>query len=93
VARATGIAENTVRAGLRELAAGQTLEIGRVRRAGGGRPPLSATDPTLVEDLERLVDGDSRGDPELPLRWTAKSARRLAEGLREQALLAQERAA
>jgi transposase len=83
VARATGIAENTVRAGLRELESGETLEPGRVRRPGGGRRPLTASDPTLVEDLERLVDGDSRGDPELPLRWTAKSVRKLADGLRE----------
>jgi transposase len=83
VARATGIAEHTVRAGLRELESGETLERGRVRRPGGGRRPLSASDPTLVKDLERLADGDSRGDPELPLRWTAKSVRRLADGLRE----------
>ncbi|MEK7426579.1 MAG: ISAzo13 family transposase [Actinomycetota bacterium] len=82
VVRATGMAENTVRAGLRELEAGHTLEPGRVRRRGGGRKPLSETDPTLVQDLERLVDPDSRGDPELPLRWTAKSVRRLAEALR-----------
>jgi hypothetical protein len=81
VARATGIAENTVRAGLRELDSGERLEPGRVRRPGGGRRPLSASDPTLVEDLERLVDGGSRGDPELPLRWTAKSVRRLSDGL------------
>src|SRR3990170_3308360 len=68
VVRATGMAENTVRAGLRELEAGHTLEPGRVRRRGGGRKPLSETDPTLVRDLERLVDPDSRGDPARPLR-------------------------
>ncbi len=38
VVRATGMAENTVRAGLRELE-GETLEPGRVRRRGGGRKP------------------------------------------------------
>ncbi|MBA3420864.1 MAG: ISAzo13 family transposase [Thermoleophilaceae bacterium] len=81
VVRATGMAENTVRAGLRELE-GETLEPGRVRRRGGGRKPLSETDPSLVEDLERLVDPDSRGDPQQPLRWTAKSVRKLAEALR-----------
>ena len=82
VVRATGMAENTVRAGVRELERGETLELGRVRRRGGGRKPLSETDPSLVEDLERLVDPDSRGDPEQPLRWTAKSVRKLAEALR-----------
>ncbi len=84
VVRATGMAENTVRAGLRELERGEPLEPGRVRRRGGGRKPLSQSDPTLVGDLERLVDPDSRGDPEQPLRWTAKSVRKLAEALRGQ---------
>jgi len=82
VARATGIAENTIRAGLAELECGHALEPGRVRRRGGGRRPLAETDPTLVSDLERLVDADSRGDPEQPLRWTAKSVRKLADALR-----------
>ena len=83
VARATGISESTIRKGLRELDSGERLESGRVRRPGGGRRRLVDKDPTLREDLERLVADDSRGDPERPLRWTAKSVRTLAEGLRE----------
>ena len=80
-ARATGMAVETIRKGIRELDSGETLEPGRVRRPGGGRKPLAGSDPTLLRDLERLVDGASRGDPELPLRWTSKSVRKLAEGL------------
>jgi transposase len=83
VARATGIAENTIRRGVRELELGERLAVGRVRRPGGGRKRLTDADPTLLEDLERLVEGETRGDPELALRWTAKSVRNLAEGLRE----------
>jgi hypothetical protein len=82
VVRATGISESTVLRGLSELGSGEPLEAGRIRRPGGGRKPLSTTDPTLVADLERLVDPESRGDPQGPLRWTAKSVRNLAEGLR-----------
>jgi len=33
---------------------------------------LTETDPTLLRDLKALVDGDTRGDPESPLLWTAK---------------------
>ena len=76
--------ESTIRSGLRELASGETLEPGRVRRRGGGRKPLTASDPTLLADLQRLVDDESRGDPESPLRWTAKSVRTLAAELRGQ---------
>jgi len=83
VARATGLDEETIRRGVRELESGETLPPDRVRRPGGGRKPLAEADPTLVADLECLVDADSRGDPEQPLRWTSKSVRKLAEGLRQ----------
>jgi hypothetical protein len=82
VSRATGIAESTIRRGRRELACEERLEPGRVRRPGAGRKPLTETDPTLLGDLEALVDEGSRGDPEAPLRWTAKSLRNLAVELR-----------
>jgi transposase len=84
VARATGIAESTIRRGRAELASGSSPGPGRVRRPGAGRKPLTAKDPTLLADLERLVDAESRGDPEQPLRWTAKSLRTLAAELRAQ---------
>jgi Rhodopirellula transposase DDE domain len=83
LARVTGLAQETVRRGLAELDAGERLEPGRVRRAGGGRRPLSDDDPTLVEDLERLVGPATRGDPESLLRWTSKSLAHLAGALGE----------
>jgi transposase len=84
VVRATGMSVATVAKGMREIRARETLEGGRVRRAGGGRRPLTETDPTLLADLEALVGDDARGDPESPLLWTAKSVRTLAGALREQ---------
>jgi hypothetical protein len=56
---------------------------GRSRRAGAGRKRMTEADPTVLEDLERLVDPATRGDPERPLRYTSKSAAKLADGLRE----------
>jgi transposase len=82
-ARATGMHVDTIRQGIRELESGEALEPGRVRRAGGGRKPLAEVDPTLLPDLERLVHEEARGDPESPLRWTARSVRQLADALRE----------
>jgi transposase len=81
-ARATGIHEDTIRSGIRELEAGDRLPAGRVRRAGAGRKALTQTDPTLLADLKALVETDTRGDPESPLLWTAKSVRQLADALR-----------
>ncbi|MCA1696714.1 MAG: ISAzo13 family transposase [Actinobacteria bacterium] len=79
-ARACGLAENTVRKGLRELDE-QPLEAGRVRKPGAGRPAAEDSDPKLLEVLGQLVEDDTRGDPERVLLWTAKSARRLADEL------------
>ena len=57
---------------------------GRQRRPGGGRKPLTEHDPTLVRDLEALVEPTTRGDPQSGLRWTCKSLRKLAEELGRQ---------
>lgn len=83
-ARATGISVPTIRKGIAELESGERLDAGRVRRPGGGRPALTETDPTLLRDLERLVEAGRRGDPESLLVWTSKSVRQLAAALREQ---------
>jgi len=84
VAQATGLARNTVAAGIRELSAPQRLPPGRVRRPGGGRKLLTATDPQLAAALDALVDPVTRGDPESPLRWTCKSTHQLARELTRQ---------
>lgn len=60
------------------------LAPGRQRRPGGGRKPITEQDPTLVRDLEALVDPTTRGDPQSGLRWTCKSLQKLAEALAEQ---------
>ena len=84
VSRASGISENTIRKGIREIDCDDRLEGGRVRRRGGGRKPIAETDPELLEALERLVANDCRGDPMQVLLWTSKSVRHLAAELREQ---------
>ncbi len=82
VVRATGISESTVLRGLAELESGETPPPGRVRRHPG-RAPILEREPGLGEDLERLVDPVTRGDPESPLRWTSKSGAKLAQALRD----------
>ena len=85
VARATGMSRETVAAGLREVQeVGAVAPRGRIRREGGGRRRTIERDLTLREDLDRLVEPTSRGDPESPLRWTCKSVRKLAAELERQ---------
>jgi hypothetical protein len=54
----------------------------RVRARGGGRKRRSAHDPSLIADLEELVE--PRGDPMSLLKWTTKSVRHLRDALRAQ---------
>lgn len=81
VARATGLTRKRINNGRRDLHAEEPLEPGRVRRKGGGGKPAEVRDPTLWEDLERLVEPTAAGDPEHPLRWTTLSLRQLARAL------------
>jgi transposase len=81
VSRITGLARSTIGRGLAELRGGVVAELGRVRRSGAGRKRLATQDATLLEDLRLLVEPTTRGDPQAPLLWTAKSLRHLAAGL------------
>jgi transposase len=81
VSRACGLSRNAIAKGIREIEAGTTLPPGRVRRRGAGRKKLTARDPALASALEELIEPETRGDPESPLRWTCKSTRTLAAEL------------
>ncbi|MGH7750466.1 MAG: ISAzo13 family transposase, partial [Candidatus Dormibacteria bacterium] len=83
VARAAHVSRTTVHAALAEL---DTVvpDADRSRRPGGGRRSVQESDPTLVADLEALIEPATRGDPMSPLRWTCKSTRQLAAALRAQ---------
>jgi hypothetical protein len=78
------MAVDTIRKGIAELDAGESIGAGRVRKAGGGRKRLTDADPELLVALEALVDDGRRGDPESLLLWTSKSVRHLAGALGEQ---------
>jgi hypothetical protein len=80
VASIWGMSRSTVQDGARELD-NEEAPSDRVRRPGAGRPKLVDKDPTLLSDLDALVEPETRGDPMCPLRWTCKSTTALAEAL------------
>ncbi len=82
VARLAEASRPTVRRGAAEL--DQPADPrGRIRQHDGPKRRRD-TDPGLLQALDRLVDPDTRGDPQSPLRWTCKSTRELAEALTAQ---------
>ena len=83
VCEATAIARATILKGQRELRQPETIAAEGQRHKGGGRKPLTQTDATLLEDLDRLIAPTTRGDPESPLRWTCKSTYQLADALKQ----------
>jgi hypothetical protein len=48
------------------------VETKRIRREGGGRKKLTDKNADLADDLKRLIESATRGDPMSPLRWTNK---------------------
>jgi hypothetical protein len=80
VARLSGAARATVQTGVNEVRSG-VVPDGRVRARGAGRPAVEQVQPGIEEALEELVDAETRGDPQSPLKWTTKSLANLVKGL------------
>jgi len=81
VHRATGMSRRAIAKGIVELREGFIPPAGRVRRPGAGRKPITVSDPLLVQALEEMIDYQTRGDPQSPLRWICKSTRMIAQQL------------
>jgi hypothetical protein len=84
VRRACGLSRKAIAKGMREIKEGTVVPPGRIRRPGAGRKKLITHDPRLPAALDRLIDPETRGDPESPLRWICKSTRTLAAQLTRQ---------
>ena len=82
VAQEAKVSQNTIRRGIRELEAGEQYTPGdRQRVKGGGRKKESEKDPTLLSDLESLLE--PKGDPMSLLKWTTKSVAHLKAALQQ----------
>ena len=79
VSRVTGLSRKAISHGVKELQKAGGAREGRIRRQGGGRKKTVSKDPRLVEDLERLVEPMTRGDPESPLRLWKWELQQLAD--------------
>lgn len=83
LAQITGLARSTIINGINEIKVENHARKGRVRRAGGGRKSLIEKDPSLLDDLKKLVEPDTLGDPMQPLLWTSKSTAKLSKALKK----------
>ena len=87
LSEATGVTQQTISAGRRDLerltadGGGAVPDRRRVRAEGGGRKSFLEKNPEVAGILEGLLDGSAVGNPENPLRWTVKSTRTLSKEL------------
>ena len=79
--RACGLSRKAIAKGIREIQKGSVPGKGRIRRPGAGRKSIAVSDPRLMQALEEMIEGQTRGDPESPLRWICKSTRAIAQEL------------
>jgi hypothetical protein len=82
VNKATNISRTTIHQGIKEIQNTTSSKISGIRKSGGGRKKAKDTQPDLIDNLNKLIDPTTRGDPESPLRWTCKSTRNLAKELK-----------
>jgi len=81
MAQISGLARSTIYRGLSDTRRRVSAPAGRVRKQGGGRKQKAIADPTLVRDLQTILESVTRGDPTQPLLWTSRSLRTLAGDL------------
>jgi len=84
VSRACGLSRKAITKGIREIEKGDVPPEGRIRHRGAGRKPITVSDPLLLSALDKLIDGETRGDPQSPLKWICKSTRTIAAHLVKQ---------
>jgi transposase len=83
ISKFTGVSRTTITLGCKETE--QTVEnedTSRIRNKGGGRKKIIERHDNIRDELEKLLDSDTFGNPENPLRWTTKSLRNLSDELK-----------
>jgi len=75
----SGLSQPTLQKARQELASGQVDWDGqRQRRTGGGRKRIEHRQAELLDDLKKLVEDETAGNPSSDDRWVNRSSRKLA---------------
>ncbi|NOR46756.1 MAG: ISAzo13 family transposase [Methanosarcinaceae archaeon] len=83
VEKLTGMSHSTIRKGIDELKTSEKLQPPeRLRAPGGGRKRVEEKDPRIINDLEKIMEENTAGDPMSLLKWTNKSTYKIADELR-----------
>jgi transposase len=78
----TGVSKTTIIRGKKELQGGN-IEQNRIRKRGGGRKAIVRKYDNIREEIEKILENDTLGNPEKVLFWTTKSLRNIEKALIE----------
>jgi len=84
VCEISGYSKTTIIKGKKEIARGEYKKETRVRKKGGGRKKTKEKYPNIEEEIRKLIDGSTYGDPERVLSYTTESMRKLEKELEKQ---------
>lgn len=84
VQRTCGLSRKAIAKGIDEIRKRIQPPEGKQRQLGGGRKRIVEKNPGLLSALDQLIEPETIGDPESPLRWLCKSTRSLSVELGRQ---------
>ena len=84
----TGVSKTTIIKGKNELRNSCNNNDGRIRKNGGGRKPITQKYNNITEEIEKIIESSTAGNPERIILWTTKSLRNIEDILREKGLKA-----
>ena len=85
ISRISGISRVTITCGINEIENQHVTKRsnGENRKKGGGRKSVNESQPGITQELEKLIESHTKGDPMTPLTWTSRSVRHLEKALTE----------
>jgi hypothetical protein len=78
----SGLSQPTLHKARQELEKGPVdWDCRRQRRTGGGRKRIEQAHPDILNDLKKLVEDETAGDPSSDDRWVNRTSRKLAAAM------------
>ncbi len=78
----SGLSQLTLHKGRQELENGRVdWDCQRQRRPGGGRKRIEQTCPDILNDLKKLIEDETAGNPSSDDRWVNRTSRKLATAM------------
>lgn len=81
----SGMDVRTIRSGIHEINNGvqPVTDNGKLRKSGAGRKAVKVLEPSLLSDIEAIVENNTFGDPQKVIAWTNLSLRDISSLLSE----------